>query len=283
MSHTLHSRSLLEFGLAQTADLLAQAFADYFVALPHSVATLTGLARQDSVDLAASRVWFCDGAPAAVLLHAARGTSARLAGMGVIPAARRCGVGRAAVEHWIETCQAQAYQSLNLEFIGANTPALALYARCGFQRVQRLAGWTLAATAAAPVSTVPLRRVDPRAVGLLIASSANALALPWQISAESIAQLAPPWSAWSSDSASVVVSSLAASTVSVRGIFFSPEAGPAAVAPVLQSLVAAHPGHEWRAPAIFPESWAAAFVDAGWQPSPLDQWQMRRDLIASPE
>src|SRR6185503_15700338 len=89
----MHAVSILDHGLAASANLLTDAFADYFVPLKFSPFTLLGLARQDSVDLSASRVWFDGDQPAAVLLHAARGWTGRLAGMAVLPGARKRGIG----------------------------------------------------------------------------------------------------------------------------------------------------------------------------------------------
>lgn len=270
----MQNQSVLDFGLDATAGLLASAFADYFVSLPHSAATLLAMVRQDSVELTASRIWWCDDQPAAVLLHAARGASARLAGMGVVPAARRRGVGRHAVERWIADCRTQGFRWLTLEVIGANAPAIALYERCGFQRVQRLAGWTWPATTAVSADFGTPQRIDVRRLAQRIAAQSDALALPWQISAESVAQLAPPWSAWELDGAAVAISDLAAPVVAVRGVTWPDSAGRAAVPRLLRALVAAHPGHDWRASAIYPESWGEQFQEAGWSPSVLDQWQM---------
>jgi len=265
--------TVLDYGLAQTATVLEQAFSDYFVKLPATAATLVEMARHDSVDLAASRVWWCAGQPAGVLLHAGRGWSGRLAGMGVIPAARRHGLGARMVETWITECRQHGLRSLGLEVIGANSGARRLYERFGFRSVQRLAGWTAKPARAATDSPAP-EAVDPRAVARHLAQRDPAGVLPWQIAAESVAQLGPPCTAWRLGSAEAVVSDLAAPSVAIRGLTWEERTGPLDAARVLQALMRRHPDRDWRAPAIFPESWSPVFEHAGWAPSPLDQWQM---------
>lgn len=269
--------TVLDHGLAPTAAVMEQAFSDYFVKIPFSAAALLAMARQDSVDLLASRVWLRDGQPVAVLLQATRGWRGRLAGMGVISAARHQGVGAHAVAAWIADARAHGLHSLGLEVIGANAPALRLYERFGFTRVRRLAGWTAAAGQATTSAGDP-RSIDPRVMARHITERDPDGTLPWQIAGESVAQLGPPWTAWHLDGAEVVISDLDSATVSLRGLTWAENAGSAAATRLLRSLMAAHPGHSWRAPALFPESWGPVFEQAGWQPSPIDQWQMTLPL-----
>lgn len=271
----MEATSVLVHGLAPTAAVLGSAFSDYFVKLPASAGTLAAMVRQDSVDLAASRVWSCDGAPAGVLLHAQRGWSARLAAMGIVPAARRRGLGRKMVETWIAECRERGLRHLVLEVIGANHAARELYTRCGFTVVQRLAGWIHTAEATPDAASSIPASVDPRALARTIAGLDSDHTLPWQIAGESIAQLGPPWTAWELDGAAVAVSDLSAPTVVVRAMAWAPSAGPGAVAHLLRALAARHPGRVWRAPAIYPETWAPAFTTAGWSPDPIDQFQMK--------
>lgn len=272
--------SVLVHGLAPTAAVLDHAFSDYFVKLPASAGTLAAMVRQDSVDLAASRVWFCDEAPAGVLLHAQRGWSARLAAMGIVPDSRRRGLGMQMVETWIADCRTRGLRRLVLEVIGANHAARQLYARCGFTIVQRLVGWIHPAEAAIGASSAIPTSIDLRALARTIARLDLDHTLPWQIAAESIAQLGPPWTAWQLDGATVAVSDLSGPTVVVRGVAWDASAGPMAVAPLLCALAARHPGRAWRAPAIYPETWAPAFTAAGWSPDPIDQIQMELALGA---
>jgi GNAT superfamily N-acetyltransferase len=93
-------QSLAEFGLEPAAQVLTRAFSDYFVPIPFSAEALLGAARMDGVNLAISRVGLIDGVVVGVALFALRGWSWRLAGMGIVPEARRHGYGRELVERW---------------------------------------------------------------------------------------------------------------------------------------------------------------------------------------
>jgi hypothetical protein len=197
--------------------------------------------------------------------------------MAVVPAARRRGLGAQMVEAWMADSRQRGLRSLVLEVITANTAAVRLYERCGFERVQRLAGWTRRPGQSAVESLSP-GQIDPRSVAALVSSRDSARSIPWQIAGESIAAMGPPSTAWQLAGAQVVVSDLSAKVVAVRGLSWEDQAGPTAAARLLRALIARHPDHEWRAPAIFPESWSPAFIESGFQPDTIDQWQMARGL-----
>ncbi|HLP09341.1 MAG TPA: GNAT family N-acetyltransferase [Opitutaceae bacterium] len=274
--------SALEHGLAPTAAVLDRAFSDYFVNLPASSASLLSMVRHDSVDLAASRVWFCGGQAAGVLLHAQRGWSGRLAAMGVTPEARRRGLGAKMVTAWLDDCRARGIHELTLEVIGTNTAARRLYEMLGFSTTQRLAGWrklpTQIAKTGTPRNAEPVE-IDPRALARFVAAQDPAGTLPWQIAAETLAQFGRPWTAWQLATAAVLVSDIAAPVITVRALgWHGAQTDLAQTAELLRALAALHPAHTWRAPAIFPETWAAAFTNSGWEPDTIDQWQMALSL-----
>ncbi len=81
--------AVADFGLDRAAEVLTRAFADYFVNIPFSAASLMQAARADGVDLTASRMIVGDGVAVGAALVARRGWTSRLAGMGVVPEARR--------------------------------------------------------------------------------------------------------------------------------------------------------------------------------------------------
>ena len=133
--------SMADYGLERAAEVLARAFEDYFVRIPFSVASLLQAARADSVDLAASRVFVRNGAAVGGALIARRGWTARLAGMAIVPDARRIGVGRAAVLHLLTEAKARGDRAMVLEGIEQNTAAVELYRACGFKEIRRLVGF----------------------------------------------------------------------------------------------------------------------------------------------
>ena len=123
---------MLDYGLEQSADVLARAFADYFVRIPFDVPMLFSLSRTDSVDLGHSRVALRDDTAVGAALIARRGWTCRLAAMAILPEARRSGVGRAIVLQLLDEARSRGDRAMVLEVIEQNTPAVELYRACGF-------------------------------------------------------------------------------------------------------------------------------------------------------
>ena len=275
---TIDFVSVSEFGLDASADVLARGFSDYLVKLPASTAMLLQMARMDSVDLAASRVVRRDGVALGAALIARRGWTSRLAGMALVPEARRQQVGRALMTQVLEESKARGDRAMVLEVIEQNEPAVKLYEACGFQRVRRLVGYSLAVPATAPASGAPaeLEEVDVRTAAAAV--TAHGLAdLPWQLSGETLAQLGPPTKAFRARGAWIVCTDPAAAQVSVRALVDEQgeHVGPR-TAELLRATIARHGGREWRVGAIWPEELGGVFADAGFTRATLSQWQMVR-------
>jgi GNAT superfamily N-acetyltransferase len=107
--------SMADYGLDRAAEVLARAFEDYFVRIPFSVGILLQAARADSVDLALSRVFVRDGIAVGGALIARRGWTTRLAGMAILPEARRTGIGRAAVLQLLGEAKTRGERAMVLE------------------------------------------------------------------------------------------------------------------------------------------------------------------------
>jgi ribosomal protein S18 acetylase RimI-like enzyme len=268
--------SVVDFGLERAADVLTRGFADYFVALPFSASALLQLARTDSVDLAASRVVLRDGAAAGVALIARRGWTSRLAGMSLVPEARRQGIGRVLVTHLLAEAKARGERAMVLEVIEQNEPAVALYESCGFQKRRRLLGFS-AESASTSTPGAPPEEVDLRAMAARIAMSE--MDLPWQLSAETIAHLTPPSAAFRRRESWIAVSNLATIDVAIRALAIPAGAlRPQESAELLHAMRASFPGRRWSMKAIWPEELAPIFVEAGFARTELSQWQMFREL-----
>ncbi len=131
---------MLEFSLERSSEVLTRGFSDYFVPIQSSAAILLGMARSDSVDLSVSRVAVLNEMPAGAALIARRGWTCRLAGMAIVPEARRKGVGRALMAQLITDGRARGERAMELEVIEQNEPAVKLYEDCRFQKIRRLSG-----------------------------------------------------------------------------------------------------------------------------------------------
>lgn len=112
------------------------------------------------IDLRRSRIAPGEG----VVLLGVRGRSGWVGGLGVVPAARRRGVGRALMEAVL----AEAPADVTLEVIEQNEPAIRLYESLRFERTRVLELWSLDAE----VAPTEARQADPAPVG--------ERDLPWQ-------------------------------------------------------------------------------------------------------
>lgn len=271
--------SVLDFGLERTAAVLTAAFADYFVKAPMTAAGLVQMARVDSVDLAASRVGVRDGAALGAALVARRGWTSRLAAMAIVPEARRSGAGRTMLEHLLAAARARGERTMVLEVIEQNEAAMRLYETAGFTRVRRLVGFT--GPGAGMAETPPAREpveADPRALAAIVTRD-GLPDLPWQLSGETLAQLAPPAVAYRLDGAWLVLAGISDPTVSIRGMVTEvAHRGRGRATALLRAVQARHPGREWRVPAIWPGELAGVFTRAGLTRGPLSQCQMTRGL-----
>jgi ribosomal protein S18 acetylase RimI-like enzyme len=273
-------RSVLEHGLDPAASLITVGFSDYVVPIVLSAAGLLAMARQDSVDLDASRVALEDGEPVGVALIARRGRASRLAAMAVVPAARGRGVGEAWVRRLLEEARARGGRSMSLEVVEQNGRAVRLYERCGFRVVRRLVGYE-----GKPVvegAPAPLVETDTHEVARLLVAHGPP-DLPWQLSGETLAQATPPATAYRLEGSFLVLADPAAPRVTVRALVTLPEARRRGMAwTLLRAVVARHPDREWRVPAIWPETPGGLFERLGLRRSELSQWQMSVTLGDEP-
>lgn len=277
MTSSFEYVSFTAFGVERGADLLARAFADYFVKLSFTTDRLLQMVRADSVDLAASRVALRSGVAIGGALIARRGWTSRLAAMALLPEARRQGAGRALVTRALEEAHARGERTMMLEVIEQNEPAVKLYEACGFQKIRRLVGFSGSGEGDSRATDV-LREMDLRAVGAAITAQAPG-DLPWQLSGETVAQLGPPHLGYHLDGAWIALSDPNEPTVAIRAVMAERLTSDLVRAgALLRAVIARHPGKTWTMPAIWPEEFSAAFDAAKLPRTALSQWQMKREL-----
>jgi ribosomal protein S18 acetylase RimI-like enzyme len=268
--------ALSEFGLAKSAVLLATAFADYLVKIQPTEAMLWSLARSDSVSFADSRVALLEGKPVGAGLVARRGWTSRLAGMALLPEARRRGVGRALVEQLLAEATARGDRAYVLEVIEQNVAAVKLYEAARFQRVRRLVGFELKSVAARE-ATEGLREVDLRAVGAALVRE-SVMNWPWQLSGETIAQLTPPSAGYELDGAWVALTPVANAVVIRAMVVEGNAAREVRASRLLHAVLARYRPAECRISTVWPEELGEWFQLAGFVRTDLSQWQMTRAL-----
>jgi ribosomal protein S18 acetylase RimI-like enzyme len=266
-----------EFGAARTAELMTRAFADYLVKIAFTGQALERMQEMDDLAPEASLVAWVDEEPVGTVLVARRGNESRVAGMGVVPAARQRGVGRALTERVLADARVRRDRRVLLEVIGQNAAAVALYEAVGFTRQRRLLGF--AGPAPAGLAAEPgLQEVALRDVAAAIARQ-EGVDWPWQISAETIARLPAPATGYLLDGAWIALMNPAGPTVGIRAAVVEGGGNQEARAVrLLRAVMARHPAAEWRMSALLPEEFAAWFTGAGLAPTPIYQWQMECPL-----
>ncbi|MGZ9225395.1 MAG: GNAT family N-acetyltransferase [Anaerolineales bacterium] len=267
-----------DYPLPDLVELLNRGFENYFVPIQFNVPAFLTMLRKDSVDLSASRVLLADKEPSGIALIARRGTlhASRIAAMGISEGMRGRGAGTWFMEKLIrEACERQDHEMV-LEVIESNEPAVRLYQKYGFQTVRRLIG--LIHKDGAEDETRDLQEIDLREMGRLI-SQYGLPDLPWQLSAETIAQITPPARAYRKGPAYAVIANPNPEHVVIWSVLVETHArGNSLGIDMLKSIIAQHAGKLWHIPALCPEQFGQVFERAGFEREESSQWQMRLTL-----
>ncbi len=265
-------RSAAEYSLAEIAVAVVRSFEGYFVPIAMDRAHLLTMARADSVDLVESRIVLADGAAAGAALIARRGWTSRVAAMGIVPEWRGRGLGKSMMNALTEDAHGRRDREMVLEVIVQNEPAVRLYESFGFKKVRRLVGLTAESRGADDCQ--PPAQIDIRQLARLIATD-GLMDLPWQLSAETIAQYGPPFRAYTMGGAYALVSDTEGAEIAFRSLLVESSARHAGIGQkLIQTLLACEPGKKWRVPAIYPEEIVGVFESAGFRREKLAQWQM---------
>jgi ribosomal protein S18 acetylase RimI-like enzyme len=274
---TYSTQPASEYSLPELGELITRGFEGYFVPIQIGEATLLRIIRQDSVDLASSSVVLSDGLPAGVALIARRGWESRVAAMGIVAERRGKGAGKFLMSTLIEAARQRGEHALVLEVIEQNLAALRLYENSGFVKVRRLASFSYDGDSTAS-SVTSLEEIDIRDMARAI-SMYGLPDLPWQASAETIAQYAPPVRAFRLGQAHAMISDPGRDQIAFYSLLVEPEGrGRGQAQALIRAVLAAFPGKAWQVPAFLPEEVGIVFQKSGFQPGPLTQWQMRLAL-----
>lgn len=264
---------LLNRSYTELAENLTHAFTDYIMPAHFTPEFLAVMTRNDSIDLSASRIVLDEERLAGMALIARRGRRSRLAAMGIVPEARRQGVGRRLMEHLLAEARARGEEAMELEVIEQNLPAVQLYKGVGFSPIRRLVGFTADAEtgdAEASLMEAPLARV---AAEVLAHADTD---LPWQISGQTLAQWTQPAKGFQLGPAFAALSSPERPAITIQAIVVRPEHRRQGHATrLIRALQARFPDKSWRVPIIFPEDFATPlFTPLGFRPETLSQLQM---------
>ncbi len=273
---TYSTKPASDFPPGELAELMTRGFEGYFVPIHINQVTLLRLIGRDSVDITASHVALADERPVGLALIARRGWTSRVAGMAIVAEWRGRGAGKYLMGELVAAARQRGDHAVVLEVIEQNLPALRLYESFGFAKVRRLASFALEKSEGS--GATGLVEVDIRELARAIALY-GLPDLPWQASAETIAQHTPPARAFKLGGAYALISDPSAQRIAFHSLLVEPEARRQGRARALiQAVIAAHPGKSWHVPGFLPEEVGAVFQTAGFQRDVLSQWQMRLEL-----
>jgi ribosomal protein S18 acetylase RimI-like enzyme len=128
---------------AELAALFTESFQGYAVPMQIDEQTFRRMAELFDFDLDASRVALRGGRPVGLVNLGVRGDAGWVGGMGVVPEARREGVGELLMHAAHEAARALGVRAVWLEVIDSNAPASALYGKLGYEHVRDLEVWHL--------------------------------------------------------------------------------------------------------------------------------------------
>jgi ribosomal protein S18 acetylase RimI-like enzyme len=178
----LDIRSARSLSLGERAGLFNAAYEGYLLPFHLDEQQLAAMDEAFDLDLDASRIAFRDGEPVGLGNLGVRGADAWIGGVGVVPAARRSGVGEALMRALHEQARERGVRRVWLEVMVENTGALTLYEKLGYRHVRDVAVWSM-----------PAAEEDDRAAHEVPAAEAQARIHelrsgrePWQRSGETV-------------------------------------------------------------------------------------------------
>jgi GNAT superfamily N-acetyltransferase len=167
---------------ARRAELFTSAYEGYLLPFRIDEKQLAGMDAAFDIDVDASRIASRDGELVGLGNLGVRGENAWIGGVGVVPAARRSGVGEALVLALHEQARARGVRNVWLEVISENAGAVALYEKLGYRMVRDVDVWSLPAKdRPATAREVPVDKAQARLRELRTGRE------PWQRADETVA------------------------------------------------------------------------------------------------
>lgn len=267
-----------DLALKEQAQIFNRAFAGYLAGWTDiDAAGLARLICAQGIDICHSRFVRADGAITGFGYINRTGNVSRLAGMGVVPEARRTGAAASLLSQLLNEARSRTDAAMVLECFEQNLSGLALYRRNGFCELTRLFGWRrVAQNVEMPIEG----RLDE--ISLLAASQIRSSKefpeIPWQISCHAVAKLAGAH-AYQLDNACTVITNPDVTPIRIHAVPGYDGANETSGRSVLAAVLRKFPESEFFAREIFPEEFGPkVFKPLGFKREPLNQILMRHDL-----
>jgi GNAT superfamily N-acetyltransferase len=140
---TIEVRSARSLAPGERAELFNAAYEGYVLPFRVDEAILAFMDDAFDIDIDASRIAVRDQASIGLANLGVRGEDGWIGGVGVVPEARRSGVGEALLRALHEQARERGIRRVWLEVIVENTGAIALYEKLGYRTVRDVEVWTL--------------------------------------------------------------------------------------------------------------------------------------------
>lgn len=131
-------RPVTEVDFKRFTDAFNYAYSDYFVPIVMTATTFNALIRRDNLSLSGSVAAVLDGKIVGTGLLGIREKRGWIGGLGVTPPYRKQGIGRAMMLYLLREAQVRGLETVHLEVIEKNIPALSLYENLGFEPLRHL-------------------------------------------------------------------------------------------------------------------------------------------------
>ena len=192
-SGQLTSRTVAQCTSEEVTAAMVHCFQGYLVPMRLTPERYEARSRAENLDPFASRLYYSEGAPAAVAMIARRGWTSRLAAMAVAPDFRGRGVGKHVMKIVLEEAALRKDRTMILEVFEQNPAAVALYTGLGFRPIRRLVGYDFNPQGAdlGGSDFQRLHEIDPLIVVRLIANEGEP-DLPWMLMPETLAAATQP-------------------------------------------------------------------------------------------
>jgi GNAT superfamily N-acetyltransferase len=275
---TLEMIPAYDVPLAEQAKVFSEAFTGYIGGpLEMDAAALARFILHQGADLSYSYFARTDARLTGFAYINRTGNVSRVAGMGVVPTARRTGLARRLLVHLLEEARIRGDQAMLLEVIEQNPAAHRLYLQQGFREIGHLPSWRRKANTPGSESTAQLEEISLIKASQ-IPSALEYPDLPWQISRHAIAKLTAA-RAYRSGDTLIVMGDPEVSPVRLHGLSCSNRMDWPALRATLRAVLQRYPDREFFAPAVFPEQFGhQVFQPLGFAREPLSQFLMRYDL-----
>jgi GNAT superfamily N-acetyltransferase len=142
---SLGLRSARSLSPAERVGLFNAAYEGYLVPFRVDETALAFMDDAFDLDLDASWIAYRDGEPVGLGNLGLRGEDAWIGGVGVVPRARRSGIGETLMEALHDEARKRGVRRVWLEVIFENTAAFALYEKLGYRTVRAVEVWSLPA------------------------------------------------------------------------------------------------------------------------------------------